>query len=98
LTEVAAALHLPEQGRTVLPWIAAAFVLYLVVVIITGTVNVPLNDELAAAGDPDRIASLAAARDHFEAAWVRWNIVRALVSAAAFGCLSWALVLHGRAT
>lgn len=98
LTALAGALHLPEQGRTVLPWIAAAFILHLVVVVITGTVNVPLNDELAAAGDPDGIASLAAVRERFEAAWVRWNMVRALASTAAFGCLSWALVLHGRAT
>jgi uncharacterized membrane protein len=59
--------------------------------------NVPLNNELAAAGDPDHIADLAAVRERFEASWVRWNIARAVTSSAAFGCLIRALVLHGRA-
>jgi uncharacterized membrane protein len=57
---------------------------------------VPLNNELAAAGDPDHIADLAGVRERFEASWVRWNIARAVASTAAFGCLIWALVLHGR--
>jgi uncharacterized membrane protein len=41
-------------------------------------------------------AVLAAVRAHFEATWVRWNIVRAVLNAGAFGCLLWALVVHGR--
>ena len=53
--------------------------LYLVVVVITIAVNVPLNDDIKAAGDPDRIADLAAVRDDFhETRWVAWNIVRAV--------------------
>ncbi|MER6824390.1 DUF1772 domain-containing protein, partial [Streptosporangium sp. NPDC000563] len=32
----------------------------------------------------------------FEAAWVRWNLVRTLACVAAFGCLTWALVVYGR--
>jgi uncharacterized membrane protein len=35
-------------------------------------------------------------RGRFEAAWVRWNIVRTAANVASFGCLLWALVLHGR--
>jgi Anthrone oxygenase len=58
-----------------------------------------LNDDLKAAGDPDRIADLAAVRDAFhETRWVAWNIVRAVATTAAFVCLTWALVLHGRVT
>jgi uncharacterized membrane protein len=95
-TALALALHLPSGGRAVLPWIVAALVLYLVVLVVTGAVNVPLNDELNAAGDPDRIADLAAVRERFEATWVRWNIVRSVASIASFGCLAWALVLEGR--
>jgi uncharacterized membrane protein len=95
-TAAAAAMHIPSGWRCVLPWIVAALVLYLVVLAVTFAVNVPLNDELAAAGDPDRTADLAAVRERFEAAWVRWNIVRAAASTASFGCLLWALVLHGR--
>jgi uncharacterized membrane protein len=98
LTIVAAALHVRAGGRTVLPWIAAAFVLYGVAFVITIGVNIPLNDALAVAGPPDRIADLAQVRDRFEASWVRWNIARTVASTAAFSCLTWALVLYGRTT
>jgi uncharacterized membrane protein len=92
---VAAGLHAGE--RSVLVWVAAAFVLYLAVVVVTLAINVPLNDALKAAGDPDRIADLAQVRDRFdEARWVGWNIVRTILSAAAFACLAWALVEYGR--
>ena len=80
-----------------LPWCAAAFVLYLLVFIITVAVNVPLNDGLKSAGDPDHIDDLAAVRARFdEAKWARWNLARSVLSAAAFACLLWALVEHGR--
>jgi uncharacterized membrane protein len=98
VTGLAAVLHLRADGRSVLPWTVAAFVLYLAVFVITVRVNVPLNDEIKAAGDPDRIADLAAVRERFEETrWVRWNVVRAVMTTVALGCLSWALVLHGRA-
>jgi uncharacterized membrane protein len=96
LTALAAVLHLRADGRPVLPWIAAALVLYVVALVITIGFNVPLNNQLAAAGDPDRIADLAAVRERFEATWVGWNLARAAASTAAFGCLTWALVLYGR--
>jgi uncharacterized membrane protein len=98
-TGLAAALHFGSEVRSVLPWVAAAFVLYLVVFVITIAVNVPLNDGLKAAGDPDQIADLAAARAQFnEAKWVAWNLVRVALSLVAFGCLTWALVIFGRTT
>ncbi|MGV9777606.1 anthrone oxygenase family protein [Streptosporangium sp. NPDC003464] len=95
LTIAAGALHLSGGGRPVLPWIVAGLVLYGVVLVVTFTVNVPLNDQLAAAGDPAAIADPAAVRQAFEAKWVRWNTVRAVASTAAFGCLVWALIVHG---
>lgn len=98
MTAAAAALHLRDGGRPALPWIVAGLVLYVVVLAVTIAVNVPLNNELAAAGGVDRIPDIAAVRKHFEATWVRWNVVRAAASVAAFGCLTWALVLHGRGT
>ncbi|MGH3964483.1 MAG: anthrone oxygenase family protein [Pseudonocardiaceae bacterium] len=64
--------------------------------IFTVGMNVPLNDALAAAGSPDRAADLAQVRASFEAAWVRWNIARAVAFTAAFGCLTWALMIYGR--
>jgi len=97
LTGLAAALHLGRDQRTVLPWIAAAFALYLAAVVITLAVNVPLNDALKAAGHPDRIGDLASVRGRFnETRWAAWNLVRTVTSTAAFGCLTWALVTYGR--
>jgi uncharacterized membrane protein len=91
---LAAALHLDEGS--VLPWTLAAFVLYLPVVVITGRVNVPLNNAIKAAGDPDDI-DVAQVRQRFdEARWVRWNLFRTVASTAAFGALIWALVEYGR--
>jgi uncharacterized membrane protein len=80
-------LHL---GRPGLAWIVAGLVLYVGVLVITFRVNVPLNDRLAAAGNP--ASDAAAARAAFEDVWVRWNVARAVLSTAAFGCLVGALV------
>jgi uncharacterized membrane protein len=99
LTGVAGLLHLRGDDRAVLPWVGVAFALYLLVVVITMVVNVPLNDALKAAGDADRIADLARVRaDFHEGRWVAWNVVRAVLSTVAFGCLAWALVVGGRST
>jgi uncharacterized membrane protein len=95
-TAIAAVLSIGEPRRDVLPWAVAAFVLYLLVVVVTGRVNVPRNDAIKAAGDPDRIGDLAAVRRDFdESTWRRWNLFRTLASTAAFGCLAWALVEYG---
>jgi uncharacterized membrane protein len=93
---LAAVLHLGADRRPVLPWVVAGAALYLVVLIVTFAVNVPLNDQLNAAGDPSRIPDLHAVRERFEAVWVRWNVVRTVACTLAFGCLAWALVLHGK--
>lgn len=98
-TGIAALLHLRAADNAPLPWVAVAFVLYLATFVITMVVHLPLNDGLTAAGDPDLIADPAIVRDAFqESRWVAWNTIRAIATAAAFGCLAWALVLHGRAT
>jgi uncharacterized membrane protein len=92
------AAGLANRGTPALAPIAAAFGLYLVAVIITMAVNVPLNDTIKAAGDPARIDA-AQVRAHFnEARWAAWNLVRVLTSVPAFGLLAWALVRLGRAT
>jgi uncharacterized membrane protein len=86
---------LAHRGSDALGWIVAALVLYAIAFVITIAVNVPLNDALKSATDPN----LAAVRDRFhEARWAGWNLVRAVTSTAAFGCLAWALVLYGRST
>lgn len=99
LTGLAGLLHLGQDARSVLPWLIVAFVLYLVALVLTIAVNVPLNDALKAAGDPDRIADLAAVRADFdEAKWVAWNLVRTIAATVAFGVLCWALVASGSAS
>ncbi|HYN97594.1 MAG TPA: anthrone oxygenase family protein [Pilimelia sp.] len=98
LTALAAVLHATGPTRPALPWIGAALLLYALALAITFAGNIPLNDRLAAAGEPDRIGDLAAVRAAFEAAWVRLNLLRAVTHVASFGLLTWALVLHGRLT
>jgi uncharacterized membrane protein len=93
-TAAAAVLNIGDSPAV---WIIVAFALYLAVVVITIAVNVPLNDAIKAAGNPDRIADVAAVRERFdEARWAGWNLVRAVACTAAFGCLMWALVEFGR--
>ncbi|WP_433328271.1 DUF1772 domain-containing protein [Spirillospora sp. CA-294931] len=98
LTALAVLLHVSRDGRPVLRWSAAAFVLYAVAFGITMAVNVPLNDDLAAAGDPAAISDPAAVRAAFEERWVAWNTARTVASTAALACLLRALVVHGRET
>ena len=96
LTLAAAALHIGVAS--VLPWTLVALVLYLIVVVITFRINLPRNNAIKAAGDPDAIADLAAVRERFdETLWNRWNVVRAVLSTIAFAGLAWALVEYGAA-
>ncbi|MFI9228893.1 DUF1772 domain-containing protein [Streptomyces rimosus] len=76
------ALHLRPGNRAALPWLTAALVLYVAMLAITFTVNVPLNNTLDAAH-----TQLPALRAHFEGKWVRWNLVRTLTTTAALACL-----------
>ena len=62
---IAGVLYLRDDDRSVLPWIVAAFGFCLVVVVITMAVHVPLNDDIKAAENPQRIADLDAVRDAF---------------------------------
>jgi uncharacterized membrane protein len=88
-----------NRDNAALPWIAVALGLDAIAIVVTIVVNLPLNDAIKAAGDPEHINDLAAVRNRFdEARWSGWNLVRVLTSSAAFGCLTWALVMYGRAT
>jgi len=95
LTAVAA---LANRGTPAFAWIAVALGLYLIAVIVTVAVNVPLNDAIKAAGDPARIDVTQVRAQFHEARWAAWNLLRVATSVPAFGLLSWALVLAGRAT
>jgi uncharacterized membrane protein len=72
-------------------WLVAGAVLVLATSIVTMAVNVPMNDRLVAgvdAGEPP-----APLREAFEKPWVRWNIVRSVLSTAGFVALLVALVV-----
>ena len=64
---------------------AAALSLYVATLVITGVVNVPLNNRLDSTEPPD------AARALFEQRWVRWNVVRTLLCVASFAAFALAL-------
>jgi uncharacterized membrane protein len=85
------------DGRPGSAWVIAGFALYAATIAITAAVNVPLNNELDAAGPVANIGDLAVARQRFEPTWVRWNAWRTLTNVASFGCLCWALLLYGQA-
>jgi uncharacterized membrane protein len=85
-----------RRGPETLRWITAALVLAGVSLLVTGALNIPLNNELKAAGPVGSISDLAGVRDHFEGRWVAWNVVRTLATTASFGCLVRAMSTRGR--
>lgn len=64
------------------PWVIAGFGCLAAMIVITAVVSIPLNNALDRGGD-----DYAAVRAAFETVWVRWNVLRAVVSTAGFGCL-----------
>ena len=80
------------DGGALRVWLLVAAVLLVAGVVITIAVNVPLNDAIKVAGEPDRIADLAAVRSAFdESLWAAWNLVRTVTTVAAFAILVGAL-------
>ena len=77
-----------DGDRGVLVPATIGFLLYAVQIVITRTVNIPLNDALDAAGSTDP----GAARTAFEQRWVRWNHVRTWLCTASFAAWTWALL------
>jgi uncharacterized membrane protein len=98
LSGVAALVHRGGDATEVVPWAAAAFGLYLGAVVITMAVHVPLNDAIKAAGDPNTLDVSAVRSAVHESRWIVWNVVRTVLTTAAFSSLMWALVLNGRGT
>ncbi|GGF08647.1 anthrone oxygenase family protein [Williamsia phyllosphaerae] len=79
------------RHEAIAPWVIVAAVLYLLGLVVTVAFNIPLNDRLAAATDPDT------ARAAFETAWVRWNLVRAVLHTGGFMVLAAGLVVSSSA-
>ncbi|GEB52457.1 MULTISPECIES: DUF1772 domain-containing protein [Streptomyces] len=81
--------------RNVAAWAAAAAVLYVLVLGITFTVNIPLNTELADLGDPSKAKDLSLVHD-FQGTWETANIIRTVLTTAALACVAHSLRLYGR--
>lgn len=97
LPVVSAILEYRKGRRDVAVWVAVGAVLYFVVLMITFSVNIPLNNELADAGDAAKMTDFSIV-EKFKTTWVTTNILRTLLSTVALAALSRALVLYGRAT
>ncbi|MFF7972863.1 anthrone oxygenase family protein [Streptomyces sp. NPDC007905] len=63
-------------------WVVAALAAYALALLVTVVFDVPLNNGLAGQGSPSSL------RLHFEGPWVAWNVVRAVLSTVALGCLT----------
>jgi uncharacterized membrane protein len=89
LSALAAAV-LAVAGQEAAPgWAVAGAVAALAALLITGRCNVPLNNALAAAGPEGTGGGTepAAVRAAFEAPWVRWHLIRTVLSVAALAAL-----------
>jgi uncharacterized membrane protein len=80
------------RGSDYRRWVWAALLAYTLGFLVTVAFNIPMNDAL------DRATDSASAREDFEDAWVAWNVVRAVLSTVAMGCLARGLVRYGRLT
>lgn len=84
LGAVAVAVRLPDGDG--IGWSAGALTLYVLTLVITAVVNVPLNNRLDTTEPPGE------ARAVFEGPWGRWNAVRALVCTTSFAAYALALL------
>jgi uncharacterized membrane protein len=96
LTGWALVIERRSGTRQSLRWVTGALVLAGVSLAVTGALNIPLNNDLKAAGAVGSITDLAGVRDHFEGPWVAWNVVRTVATTASFGCLVRALSTRSR--
>lgn len=64
------------------PWLIAGLLLYVIgAFVVTGVVNIPLNDALAAGQEAPAVL-----RGAFESRWSLWNYVRSALTVASFAC------------
>ncbi|WP_406134618.1 DUF1772 domain-containing protein [Streptomyces sp. NBC_01089] len=93
---LAAVLEFRRGRKTIALWAGLAAVLYLIVLMLTMGVEIPLNNQLADLGNPAKIHDFSLV-DKFKGSWESVNIVRTLLNTAALGCAAYAAKLHGRA-
>ncbi len=71
-------------------WAVGSAVLALATIVLTFGGNIPLNNAIDRAGEPDEIADLGSVRRAFEPGWVRLNAIRAVTSTLATAGFAWA--------
>jgi len=71
-------------------WALAGAALEIGTLVITAIGNIPLNNQIEAAGPVDSIADLPSVRGRFETRWVAFNTARSFTSLGAMACLVWA--------
>lgn len=88
-----------DRSRRVGQLLLAALALNVAGLLLTVGGNVPLNDRLAAFGDPRAAQSVevAAAREAFEGPWTRRHLLRTALTVGALGALTGAALLDRRA-
>ncbi|MEV1045617.1 DUF6264 family protein [Streptomyces sp. NPDC049916] len=97
LTAASAIVAFRRKRRAVALPLAVAAVCYLLVLVVTVAVNLPLNADLAALGDPASAQDLHAVIEDFKSVWVPVNVFRTLFCVLSLGALCAALLRHGRA-
>ncbi|MET7906280.1 DUF1772 domain-containing protein [Streptomyces sp. NPDC005355] len=98
LTVASAIVAFRKKQRAVAVPLVVAAICYLAVLVITVAVNLPLNAELAALGNPVDAKDLPAVIEDFKSVWVPVNVVRTLLCVLSLGALCSALLRYGRAT
>lgn len=97
LSALVVLMHWRDILRTKGLLIAAAALLYIGGgLLLTMTINVPLNEWLAAQGPASGIAEPSAIRAAYESKWVFWNLVRAIASFLAFLLMAIAFRIDSR--
>ncbi|WP_247701810.1 DUF1772 domain-containing protein [Streptomyces sp. F63] len=86
------------RRRAVAVPLVVAAACYLTVFVITVAVNLPLNADLKALGDPATAQGLHAVIEDFKSVWVPLNVVRTVLCVLSLGALCSALIRYGRAT
>ncbi|WP_326700275.1 DUF1772 domain-containing protein [Streptomyces sp. NBC_01754] len=98
LTVAGAIVAFRGKRRAVAVPLVVAAACYLVVLVITVAVNLPLNADLEALGDAATAQELHAVIKDFKSVWVPMNVVRTVLCVLSLGALCFSLIRYGRAT
>ncbi|MFD4915026.1 DUF1772 domain-containing protein [Streptomyces virginiae] len=97
LTAVTLVLHAtdPDTRDAIVP-LAAALAAYVTTMVITGRINIPLNNALEQAGSPEHTDATTAhtTRTTYETPWNKANTWRTLLTTVSLVLLTYTLTLH----